>query len=83
MGRPARRGFGHWPLRLLADYLEGFRGDPAYQLDPFTDEPAFTGVFKGIHGVANQLGLPMAEEAFTHHLLQGLRAPEKPPPRSP
>jgi hypothetical protein len=65
------------PLRDLADYLETFRGDPAYQLDPFTDEPAFTGVFKALHSVANQVGLPMPEEAFTHHLLLHVRAPHK------
>ena len=65
------------PLRLLAQHLEEQRGNADYQLDPFTDEPAFTGLFKALHGFANQLGLPAAEEAFTHHLLLQIRAPEK------
>lgn len=65
------------PLRELADHLEGFRGDPAYQLDPFSPEPSFTGVFKALHSVANQIGLPMPEEAFTYQLLLELRAPHK------
>lgn len=65
------------PLRLLADHLETFRGIQAYQLDPFSEEPAFTGIFKALHSVANQLGLPMHEEAFTYHLLLHVRAPRK------
>ncbi len=65
------------PLRSLADHLEGFRGNLSYQLDPFTEEPAFTGLFKALHTVANQLGLPMVEEAFTYHLLLQVRNPEK------
>lgn len=65
------------PLRELVAHLDGFRGDPAYQLDPFTDEPAFTGVFKALHSIANQIGLAMPDEAFTYHLLLQLRSPDK------
>lgn len=63
------------PLRALADYLERFRGIRDYDLDPFTNEPGFPGIFKALHGAANQLGLNMIDEAFTYHLLLQIRMP--------
>lgn len=65
-----------WQLDLasLAAYVAGFRGDPDYDLDPFASDPVFPVLFKVFHAVANQLGLSMPEEAFSHHLL--LRAIE-------
>lgn len=58
--------------RSLADlfrHLDTFRGDPAYRSDPFSDDPAFPPLFKALHGLANQLGVDMLNEAFVHHLL--------------
>jgi hypothetical protein len=43
--------------------------EPEYHLDPFAVDPVFSPVFKVFHGVANQLGLPMLDEALAHHLL--------------
>jgi hypothetical protein len=43
--------------------------EPEYNLDPFAVDPVFSPVFKVFHGVANQLGLPMLDEALAHHLL--------------
>jgi len=61
---------GWWlALRGLQDYLDRFRGDPGYQLDPFAADVVFSPVFKVFHGSANQLGLNMLNEAFAHHLL--------------
>lgn len=56
-------------LAELAGYVSRFRGDPGYRLDPFSEDPVFTPVFKVFHGMANQLGLGMLPEALTHHLL--------------
>jgi len=76
-GQGAENEASYTPLRSLVSYLESFRHDENYQLDPFTCEPAFTGIFKALHGVANQLGLNMIDEAFTHQLLLSLRDPEQ------
>lgn len=58
-----------WALREFQGYLDRFRGDPGYQLDPFATDVVFSPVFKVFHGGANQLGLNMLNEAFAHHLL--------------
>ncbi|MET0396756.1 MAG: lantibiotic dehydratase C-terminal domain-containing protein [Longimicrobiaceae bacterium] len=60
-----------WPGALagLHAYLAGFRGDPAYHVDPFAPDPVFPPIFKVFHGLANQLGLSSTNEAFVHHLL--------------
>lgn len=61
---------GWWrALRDLQDYLDQFRGNPDYQLDPFATDTVFSPVFKVFHGSANQIGLNMLNEAFAHHLL--------------
>jgi len=62
---------GDWRRSLveLLEYVAPFSSDPAYQLDPFAADPAFSPLFKAFHGLANHLGLAMADEAFTHHLL--------------
>jgi hypothetical protein len=61
---------GWWrALRDLQDYLDPFRGDPDYQLDPYATDNVFSPVFKAFHGSANQIGLNMLNEAFAHHLL--------------
>jgi hypothetical protein len=56
-------------LAGLAGYVSRFRGHPDYRLDPFSEDPVFTPVFKVFHGMANHLGLGMLPEALTHHLL--------------
>jgi hypothetical protein len=65
-----------WRLAVasLAAYAGPFRHDPAFRPDPFTDDGAFPLVFKSFHGIANQVGLDLLNEAFIHHLL--LRATE-------
>ncbi len=45
-----------------------------YHIDPFAGDPAFVCLFKALHGVSNQLGVSMLDEAFIHHML--LRAAE-------
>ncbi len=61
---------GWWQaLRDLQAYLDRFRGNADYQLDPFATDIVFSPVFKAFHGGANQLGLNMLNEAFAHHLL--------------
>jgi hypothetical protein len=56
-------------LAELLEYVTPFSGNPAYQLDPYATDPAFSPLFKVFHGLGNQLGLSMADEAFAHHLL--------------
>lgn len=64
-------GEGKWgaSLHALGEYVESFRDDPDYLLDPYTEETAFPAVFKAFHGLTNQLGLDIWNEAFAHHLL--------------
>jgi hypothetical protein len=66
------RGSGAPWRRALVDlylYVRPFGSDPDYHLDPFASDPAFSPVFKVFHGLGNQLGLNLAEEAFAHHIL--------------
>jgi hypothetical protein len=62
---------GPWPdaLREFASYISGFQGRNEYDLDPFTDDVTFPPIFKMLHGLANQIGMPPLQEAFVHHLL--------------
>jgi len=53
----------------LTLYLRRFAGDPAYELDTFAADVTFSPLFKVFHGLANQLGLNMLNEALAHHLL--------------
>ncbi|HEX2165099.1 MAG TPA: lantibiotic dehydratase C-terminal domain-containing protein [Thermoanaerobaculia bacterium] len=58
--------------RAIRDYfrqVQGFRGDPAYRLDPYTEDAAFLPLFKVLHNLANAIGLGIRHEAFTYHLL--------------
>ncbi len=63
---------GRWPaaVRALGAYTRAFDGRPEYQTHRFTSNVSFSPAFKAFHGLANQLGLTWAEEAFTHHLLR-------------
>jgi hypothetical protein len=76
-GRGARREGGPdapWrqSLAALLEYVSPLCRDPDYRLDPFAGDPAFAPLFKVFHGLANQLGLKPLDEAFAHHLLQGI-----------
>jgi hypothetical protein len=66
-------------LAGLHEYVSRFRDDPDYRLDPFTNDQTFTPIFKAFHGLGNQLGLRMLDEAYAHHLL--LMATAKDPSR--
>lgn len=65
----ARDGSWRGALGALTDYMAERRGDPDFLVDPFASDLVFPGMFKVLHGAANQLGLRMLDEAFTHHLL--------------
>lgn len=56
-------------LAELHRYAAGFQGDAAYATDPFAPGVAHPPLFKALHGLANQLGVAPAAEAFVHHLL--------------
>ncbi|HEU4558182.1 MAG TPA: hypothetical protein VFS20_10045, partial [Longimicrobium sp.] len=60
----------------LAAYVSTFRGVEGYDVDPFSADPVFPAVFKALHGLANQLGVDMRNEAFVHHLLLRAHEPE-------
>jgi hypothetical protein len=51
----------------LSAWSEALRAEPS--LDPHTEQRAFPLVFKALHGVANQAGLDMMNEAFLYHLV--------------
>ena len=67
-----------WPraLAALSTYTAGFRGQSAFDVDPFTSDVTFPPMFKIFHGLANQIGIPPLQEALVHHLL--LTATETP-----
>lgn len=70
-----------WQRELLRfyNYVSAFKDSPDHRLDPFAGDLRFTPLFKVFHGVANQLGLSLLNEGFTHHLLLSLERPETPP----
>jgi hypothetical protein len=76
---------GGWAgaVRQLAADVEARLDQPAYRIDPFTDELVFPPLFKAFHGLSNQLGLNMPEEAFAHHLLSRAIAPAAAAPEAP
>jgi hypothetical protein len=55
----------------LRDYIKPLCAAADYRLDPFALTSVFTPLFKILHGIGNQLGLDMLNEAFAyHHLLR-------------
>jgi hypothetical protein len=62
---------GGWEgaLARLAEYTGGYQGRAEYQVDPFTRDATFPPLFKVLHGVANQAGVPPLQEAYVHHLV--------------
>jgi len=71
---PGERGDWEHAVASLAAHVSGYRDTPGYDVDPYSADPVFPAVFKALHGLANQLGVDMRNEAFVHHLL--LRAHE-------
>ena len=55
--------------RELYSYIVRFRTDPGPQLDPYAPDQVYLPIFKCLHGVGNQIGLPMSQEAQVFHLL--------------
>jgi hypothetical protein len=53
----------------LCAHCAAMRGRIPEPLDPFGADPVFPPLFKALHGVANQVGLDMLNEAFVHHLM--------------
>jgi hypothetical protein len=76
-GEAGERGEWEHAVASLAAHVSGYRGTPGSDVDPFSADPVFPAVFKAFHGLANQLGVDMRNEAFVHHLL--LRAHEPRP----
>jgi Lantibiotic biosynthesis dehydratase C-term len=56
-------------FRDFFEYIVIFRGNPEYDLDPYTSDAAFLPLFKVLHGFANQVGVPIIQELYTYHLL--------------
>jgi hypothetical protein len=56
-------------LAGLMTWVSARRGDPAYHIDPYAQDPVFAPFFKVFHGFANALGLTALDEGFTHHML--------------
>lgn len=50
-------------------FVAPFRGRAEYVADPFSEDPVFPALFKVLHGLANQLGVDMLNEALLHHVL--------------
>lgn len=61
---------GAWERNLAAlrSYLVDL-GDRSYSHDRFARHPSHLPIFKVLHGLANQLGASMLDEAFTYHML--------------
>jgi len=60
-----------WPGAVtgFVAYLGTFQGQSDHQADPFTEDVTFPPIFKLLHNLANQVGLPFLEEAYTYHLM--------------
>jgi hypothetical protein len=66
-------------LANLVWYIRPLGDDPDYRIDPLAEDSCFVPLFKAFHGLANQLGLNLIEEAFAHHLLLSVSAPAPDP----
>ena len=62
-------------VRLHA-HIAPLVSDPGHHLDPFAPDPAFSPLFKALHGLANALGIGLWDEALAHHLLLLVADPE-------
>jgi lantibiotic biosynthesis dehydratase-like protein len=63
--------FSFWQQRLrdFFAYVSTFRGNAAYDLDPYTKDYAFLPLFKLLQGACNQFGLRLKSELYVYHLL--------------
>lgn len=70
-GRDEEDGHEAWrgAITELCSYLQPFDGADGAYTDPFAMEPMMGPVFKVFHGLANQLGVPVLQEALVHHLV--------------
>lgn len=64
-------------VEALIRHLAPLRRGRAGERDPLAKDPAYTAVFKVLHGVSNQLGLNPLREAFAYHLLVCASAVDK------
>jgi hypothetical protein len=67
----ARGPLGAWSdaVRSFFAHVQGYRGLPQYDRDPYTDDHTFLPLFKVFHACANQLGLRISNEAYLYRLL--------------
>lgn len=67
----AHQLFNVWQLRLESffNYVSTFRGNAAYDLDPYTRDYALLPLFKLLHGACNQFGLRLSNELYVYQLL--------------
>lgn len=56
-------------LAGLFAFVAPLRGREQYMVDPFSQDAVFPPLFKVLHGLANQLGVDMLNEALLHHVL--------------
>lgn len=70
-GVEAHPPFAAWQSRLkdFFAYVATFRGNAAYDLDPYTGDHAFLPLFKLLHGACNQFGLRLSNELYVYQLL--------------
>jgi hypothetical protein len=70
-GRPPSGPLGAWSdaVKSFFAYVQGYRGRPQYNRDPYTDDHTFLPLFKVFHACANQLGLRISNEAYLYRLL--------------
>jgi len=56
-------------ISQFAAYNEQFQGSVKCGIDSFTSDITFPPTFKVLHGLANQIGLTLLEEAYVYHLM--------------
>jgi len=62
-------------LQAFFAHVRGYRERTEYDLDPYTPDFAFLPLFKVLHGMANQVGVPILNELYTYQIL--VRAAER------
>lgn len=77
-GCPSSQEMVKWAdaLASLVRYIEPFCGRPEYDVDPYASDVTFLPIFKVLHGVANQFGLPPLQEAYVYQLMSAALMPE-------
>lgn len=59
----------HQAFSSFFEHVSGYRGEPRFNQDPFTQDYAYLPVFKVLHFAANQFGFRLSNEAFIYNLL--------------